>query len=239
MKKFTKKFSITTVLLLFILVVPGTSLAQNFQGGANFVIGFPQGKFKDNIDRNGYGFIANIGYAPQINPYMVGLEFAYLNYGSETRTEPFSTTIPDVYVDVNTSNNIVLGDFFLRLQPNRGFFQPYIEGLIGFSYLFTETKIENIGNGDEEVASSKNFDDFAFNYGAGGGVAFVVYKAHENGNAGLREVLVDVGVKYVEGGEAEYLRKGSIRRENGYVEYDVLKSKTNLLTLQIGASVRF
>lgn len=239
MKKFTRLFQFTVILTLIMIISTCKTSAQNFQGGANFIIGFPQGQFKDKIDNNGYGIIANIGYAPQINPYMIGLEFTYMNYGSETRTEPFSTTIPDVFVDVNTTNNIVLGDLFLRLQPNRGFFQPYIEGLIGFSYLFTETKIENIGNANEEVASSTNFDDFAFNYGAGGGFAFVVYKADENGSNGIREVLVDIGVKYIEGGEAEYLKRGSIRRENGVVIYDVNKSKTNLLTLQIGASVRF
>jgi Outer membrane protein beta-barrel domain len=239
MKKFIRLFHIIVILTLIIIISACKTSAQNFQGGANFIIGFPQGQFKDKIDNNGYGIIANIGFAPQINPYMIGLEFAYMNYGSETRTEPFSTTIPDVFVDVNTTNNIVLGDLFLRLQPNRGFFQPYVEGLIGFSYLFTETKIENIGNANEEVASSTNFDDFAFNYGAGGGIAFVVYKSGDNENIGLREVLIDVGVKYIEGGEAEYLRKGSIRRENGNVIYDVNKSKTSLLTLQIGASARF
>lgn len=68
---------------------------------------------------------------------------------------------------------------------------------------------------------------------------FRVFKANEEEGIKLREVLIDIGVKYIESGEAEYLKEGSIRTENGSVVYDVNKSKTNLLTFQIGASFRF
>jgi hypothetical protein len=211
--------------------------AQNFQGGLGFIVGAPQGEFKDNLDATGYGVTGHIGYSPKSQPFMVGLELGFMNYGSETRTEPFSTTIPDVYVNVTTSNNLVLTHLFLRAQPSKGIIRPYVEGLIGVSYFFTETKIENKNHGGEEIASNTNQDDATFSGGGGLGAMIQVYSKHsEQKNL---EVLLDFRARYLAGGEAEYLKKGSIRREEGRVVYDINKSKTNLLTFQFGVAVRF
>ncbi len=226
--------------IIFSLVAPIHHVsAQEFQGGLHFLLGVPQKEFRTNIDRNGYGLSGQIGFAPHAAPFMVGLEVGYMNYGSEERQEPFSTTIPDVTVDVNTNNNIVLAHALLRLQPNTGFFRPYAEGLVGLHYLFTTTEIRNRGNVGEEVASSTNFDDVAFSYGGGGGMMFRVHQAGQDDGSGIKEVLIDLRVRYVIGGEAEYLREGSIRRENGRVSYDIQRSETTLMTFQIGAVVRF
>jgi hypothetical protein len=55
----------------------------------------------------------------------------------------------------------------------------------------------------------------------------------------VKNVLIDVGVRYMAGGEARYLKKGSIRREEGRVRYRVSESKTDLVTIRIGAAVEF
>lgn len=229
--------------VLFVLVVialtPGIAGAQNFQGNLDFIVGVPRGEFRDNVDRSGFGVNAEVGYAPRANPFMVGVDIQYLNYGNETRREPFSTTIPDVTVNVSTTNNIFMGHAFVRIQPNEGFFRPYVEGLVGFNYLFTTTSISNVSTG-EEVASSTNFDDAAFSYGGGAGAMFRVYEADEDDiDAGVKEVLIHVKARYLLGGEAEYLKEGSIRRENGNVIYDVSRSRTDLMAFHIGVSLRF
>lgn len=225
--------------VLFIALTPGIAGAQNFQANLDFIVGVPRGEFRDNVDRAGFGVNAEIGYAPQANPFMVGVDIQYLNYGNETRRERFSTTIPDVMVDVSTTNNIFMGHAFARIQPNEGFFRPYVEGLVGFNYLFTTTSISNLSTG-EEVASSTNFDDAAFSYGGGAGAMFRVYEADQDDiDAGVKEVLINVRARYLLGGEAEYLKEGSIRRENGNVAYDVMRSKTDLMTFHIGVALRF
>lgn len=211
--------------------------AQAFQGGLDFMVGSPQREFRKNVDNVGFGVAGNVGFAPEGTPIMLGLEFGFMNYGSTSRREPFSTTIPDVFVDVSTTNNFILGHAILRVQPNAGVIRPYLQGMVGFNYLFTETKIENINVPGQEVASSNNLSDGAFSYGAGAGMLIWVYSPPE-GN-GLSDIFIDVGTRYVFGGEAEYLKEGSIRNVNGRVEYDILKSKTDLLVFHIGASVRF
>jgi len=201
------------------------------------MVGVPKGVFKQNLQRNGYGGSGHIGFAPEQNPFLVGIEVAYLNYGSESRLEPFSTTIPDVTVNVKTTNNFLAMHFTFRIQPNTGNFRPYIGGSVGGNYLFTTTTIENANNVNQEVASSTNVSDWAFSYGGGGGIMIRVYSREEDGRK--QEFLLDLGVRYIVGGELQYLKEGSIRRENGRVLYDVLQSKTDLMGFLIGVAFRF
>jgi hypothetical protein len=227
-----------TAIILFLLTTAGfAAMAQSFQGGLDFMVGSPQREFRRNVDNIGFGVAGNVGFAPEGTPVMLGLEFAFMNYGSTDRREPFSTTIPDVFVDVSTTNNIILGHAILRLQPNTGAVRPYLQGMVGFNYLFTETKIENENVAGQEIASSNNLSDGAFSYGAGAGLLLWVYSPPEG--EGITDIYVDLGARYIFGGEAEYLKEGSIRNVNGRVEYDILKSKTDLLVFHAGVSVRF
>lgn len=224
------------ILLTGLLLLAPAAVAQNWQGGLDVLLGSPQGEFRRNVDKVGFGIAGNIGYAPEGTPVMLGVEFGFMNYGSSERREPFSTTIPDVFVRVSTTNNFLMGHAILRLQPNAGMFRPYLQGMVGFNYLFTETKIENENSAGEEVASSTNLSDGAFSYGGGAGLMFLVYSSE---SGGVSDVFVDLGVRYSFGGEAEYLKEGSIRRVDGRVAYDILKSKTDLLAFQVGVAVRF
>jgi hypothetical protein len=227
----------TLVLVLTGLIgLTASASAQSWQGGLDFMIGSPQGEFRKNVDRVGFGVTGNAGYAPEGTPIMLGLEFGFMNYGSSDRREPFSTTIPDVFVNVSTTNNFILGHAILRLQPNSGRVRPYLQGMVGFNYLFTETKIENINVPGQEVASSNNLSDGAFSYGGGAGLMFLVYSPDDGS---ISDIFVDLGARYAYGGEAEYLKEGSIRNVNGRVSYDILKSTTDLLFFQVGVSVRF
>ncbi len=239
------KWILGAAVLALILSGAGVDTLQAqpyLQGGINFMTGFPQDEFKDNVDKTGFGIGLEGAFIIPQSPLRVGLSFGYLVYGSENREEPFSLTIPDVTVDVHTENSIVQGHLFLRVQPPEGPVRPYLDGLIGFNYLFTQTRIKDQGNSDEEIASSTNFDDFAFSYGAGGGIMFRVYKSNDlrpEGSFGLSNVNIDLRVRYLFGGEAEYLKEGSITRTNGRVTYDVSHSKTNLVMGQLGVIVEF
>lgn len=228
---------IPIVVLVCLAAVPAS--AQDFQGGIDFLVGLPQGDFRQNVDKTGFGVAGTIGWAPEQSPLMVGLELGFMVYGSETRREPFSTTTPNVFVDVNTSNNFFLGHLIVRGQPNTGTVRPYLQGMLGLNYLFTRTKIENSSNPGDEIASSEDLSDNAFSYGGGGGILFLVWTQDEEEGDGVREVLIDVGARYVKGNEARYLKEGSIRYAGGRVIYDVSESKTDLLELQIGVALRF
>lgn len=223
-----------TLLLFMILnVFVINSLAQS--AGINFTLGFPSGEFKEHVKRTGIGISGQFMFfnpKPAL-PFSAGLNVGYLNYGSESRLEPFSTTIPDVTVEVDRSNNLLNFHILFQLIPPSGAVRPYIEGLFGGTYLFTETSIQS--RGTEEVASSTNFDDFAWSYG--GGAGFMIHVAGPSED--LSMIFIDVKARYLLGTEAEYLKEGSVTIEPGRVIYNPSKSKTDLITANIGVIFYF
>ncbi|MEW6366343.1 MAG: outer membrane beta-barrel protein [Acidobacteriota bacterium] len=218
----------------------GTYLrAQKFEMGAGFVAGVPAGEFGDSLDATGYGFSIRFGYLVGDGPIRVGGDFGFLRYGSEKHSEILLSDIPDVRVDVETTNNILLGHFFLRAQPRSGAVRPYAEALIGVSYLFTDTSIQNERTG-EEFASSINLDDSVFSYGFGGGVELVLWDGMKRAGTPIPiQLLLDGRLRYLRGSNARYLKEGSISRENDQVTYEILESRTDLLLPEISLALRF
>ena len=127
----------------------------------------------------------------------------------------------------------------MRVQPVTGRVRPYVEGLFGFSYLFTQTSIDlgrdfdSSGFSDVIGPSTTHLDDFALSADGGGGVSVGVY-------AGAEAVMnLDVGVQYLYGGEAEYLVGGPEGFELGVDGLEFRRSRTDLVQVQIGISVDF
>jgi hypothetical protein len=241
-----KTLSRREAVLISLIICWGLSsfpaFAQKTDLGLDFVIGLPQNEFRDNIDDEGYGISGHVGYFLGNTPIMIGTDIGYLNYGTEERHEPFSDTIPDVIVEVRTTNNIFMLHGFARLQPQRGSVRPYFEGLWGFKYLFTRTSINDDDSYYEEtIASSTNIDDFAGSWGLGAGVDIRIWKGRQKTpNRGVFDISLNLSAKYLWGSEAEYLKKGSIRRDpDGGVTYFVMRSNTDMLMPHIGIRIRF
>jgi hypothetical protein len=106
-------------------------------------VGQPQDEFQENVEDLGFGLGGMFAYRPGSGPLMIGADMEFAIYGSETRQEPFSLTIPDVTVEVKTSNNILLLHALARVQANRGIYRPYLDGLIGMHYFFTQTEVRD------------------------------------------------------------------------------------------------
>jgi hypothetical protein len=226
------------------LAAPEASFAQNITTGLGLVVSVPQGEFGEKLDDAGIGLGASVAYRIPSTPIHFGIEGNIMTYGAETRREAFSPNIPDVTVEVETSNNIATGNLFLRIQPEMEIVSPYIDGFAGFNYLFTSTSVQNINGVDENIATSTNVDDAAFAYGAGAGVMIRLFhqddpEVNAEGNSGIRDGYLDLRVRYSRGGEASYLTSGSIVRESGTVRYDLTESRTDMLTAMIGFTARF
>jgi len=219
----------------------GQAHAERFSGSLGFVIGSPKGEFRDNVDREGYGFSIGGMYKPKILPIGFGIDIGYMNYGHDERTEKFSTTIPDVKVRVKNNNNILSGNFVMRYRYDGGRISPYLDALVGLKYLYTDTKItDESGWGDDEIASSNNFDDTTYGIGGGGGVLIRLFSlSKDSWRPDGGNIYLDLRCRYISGGKAEYLKKGSIREENGNVTYDVYESDTDMLYFHIGVMLGF
>ena len=223
---------------LIILLIAATGYSEEkFQASINFTLGFPQNEFKENVDRAGFGLSGSFLFKLPQTPLSLGVSISWLEYGRDKREELLDTIIPEVYVDVKTSNNILMSHFMLRIQPQRGRVRPYLDGLFGFNYLWTETAIEDQhGTNDDAIARTVQLDDFTVSYGAGGGFMIHVLKRKK---AKHPELFIDLGVRYLKGDRAEYLKKGSIYQEDGEVWYDISESTTDLITAHIGVTFVF
>jgi len=107
---FRKKIIPFVISLLILMVLSMNVRAQEFLVDLDFNVGAPQGEFSDEIDRLGWGLGLMGGYKIPETPLMVGLDFGFMNFGVDTRTEPLSTTIPDLTVEVENSYNLVTGN---------------------------------------------------------------------------------------------------------------------------------
>jgi hypothetical protein len=219
-----KKNRLCGLALGLILVIGQAAAAgDRFQASLNFLMGFPQYDFRRNVDRTFYGLSGEFFYHLPRSPLSIGVGLEYLNYGSETRMEPFSPDIPDVLVDVTTLNSLFSGTALLRLSPPEGVFRPFVEAFVGFNYLFTYT----------------NFDDWGFTYGAGAGALVRALDVRTHSGRSLFSLYMEVGVRYYAGATGEYLREGSMHREHGSLWYEPLISDTDLLKTRLGIVFRF
>jgi hypothetical protein len=238
----TRLFSLFSLIILFLSIQ--NVHARQWQATLDFSLGAPQGAFSNEIERLGAGLNISGGYQFRESPFMIGLDLGFLNFGSDSRDEPLSTTIPDLRVRVDNSYNLATGNIFVRVLAPEMSVKPYLDALVGFNYFYTETTISERGFGSAEpVLRDTNFEDVALNYGFGSGVMINVFRrdSRDEGNYThyVNSAYVNIGARYLFGNEAEYLKKGSITRENGEVFFDVQRSKTDLLYFKIGVGIVF
>jgi hypothetical protein len=223
---------------------PTSSGQFNIRG----TVGVPRGGLRDNVGGPSGGLHLYFGAWIGERPFLIGADVGFLNYGHTTDQVPFSSTVgPRVPVEVTTSNNVLETHLSMRLQPREGRLRPYIEGLAGFKYLFTRTRVGDEDFGDDnlgdDIASSTNYDDFALSGGAGAGVDIRVFRPDDPAKK-VRGVSLHLGVQYLLGSEAEYLSEGELSDENDngrldQSELDVRRSRTTFLQPQFGVTLRF
>lgn len=226
-----KKFF--TVLSIIIII---STITEAQTAGGSFMIGSPQGEFRENVNRLGYGIQlqGTLWGTSYERPVTLGVDLGYMIYGEIDERRAW-TGFPGIYLNLNRTNSIANLHLFLQISPFSGNVKPYVEGLVGGSYLFTTSTVKS-ENSDEEIASSTNYDDFSFSYGAGGGFQFLLSK--DLGD--VSRLFLDLKVRYLLGSEAEYLTEESVLINNlGDTIFRPVKSKTDLMTFHIGVIAYF
>lgn len=121
----------------------------------------PQGEFCDQIDNLGFGLSGEFLFlSPKPRaPFGFGLNVGYYINGMETRREPWSLTIPDVFVEVDRTNNLLNFHVLFEIGLPTGRVSPYLQGLFGGSYHYTQPSVSKDYNQQTIIASTTNFDD--------------------------------------------------------------------------------
>jgi hypothetical protein len=240
MKKMFTNYKKILLTSLFLSTLFSFSNVYPQAGGLNLLVALPQGEFRENVGRAGFGLSGQFTFfkpAPEA-PFTFGINLGYINYGYESRTVPFNQWAGDVPVDVNRMNNLVNFHFLFQVLPFEGSVKPYLDILFGGNYIFTTTEIKSH---HEEIASTTNYDDFGWSYGGGGGFLIKLSDFNSNEEQMSPSTLwLDLKVRYLYGTEAEYLKEGSVDVHNdGTVTYYYSKSKIDLLSIHLGVIVEF
>ena len=223
---------------LVVVLMSTGGLAQPFNVEMSFALGTPQGDFQKSLDREAYG--ADLAFTYRLgrhSPIHLGAGVLYQNYGWKERNSTFLPEIPEVAVNVRTTNNMITPHLILRVQPELGGFSPFVEGTWGFNYLFTESSIRDEWD-DEEIASSVNYDYFTSNIGIGGGAKIRLWEGYDD-EGDFVGVHLLVKSRYMLGGEAMYLKEGDLINNGNSLEYHVSRSRTDITTFNVGLVFSF
>jgi hypothetical protein len=149
---------------------------------------------------------------------------------------------------------MVLGSVLVRLQPRRGRVRPYVEGVVGFSVLSTDTTVTNPArSGDackplsdtilsatpcNQVSNTNNLTDSAANRGIGAGAQVDIYRGRSPKGKEHR-LAVETRIRWLRGGRAAYLRPDSMERTADGLILHTLSSRTDVKMIQAGVSWYF
>jgi len=201
----------------------------------------PAGEFRNNVPENGIGASVSLATPISGTSFMVGGELGLLVYGYESRKEPFSAVDPDFRVRQTTWNNIMQAHLFVRWLPARENVRFFFEGLVGFKYLFTESHLVDLGYAEGyPIGKTTNLSDHALSYGLGAGLSLRLRRHREESEVeGKRRkersgLLLELGVRYLAGSRADYLRRGSIERVGDEVTWTADSSRTSIVVPFIG-----
>ena len=215
--------------------------AAQHEAGAALLVSDPRGEFDDHTD-TGFGFGATYLYAlVPSRAVAIGATGSFLNYGRSEREVPLSTTIPDIRVEVETTNNIAFLQGVLQLKAPGAVVQPYGQLTGGFGWFSTSTTLRD-RQSDEPILSDTNQSDGTWVWGAGGGAQIRVWTGQPGAAGGSpSRAYVDLGARWQTGGEVDYLTEGSLVTDDGEFDIDprLVSSEIELVEYRIGVTVEF
>lgn len=202
--------------------------------GIYFNNSIPQKELYNNLQRSGPGFSLNGGYT--LEPLTFGMQADFLFYGGDTKY--FTYNRPGGWkgaVDTVTYQNMIIPvTFYVQFKPNvANLIYPYVEGFAGFN-LMSATADFKPAYGPKDDKS-----DFSgsWNYGVGVGTKIKLVDFIQLPNSYTR-LMLDAKLRYMRGTEANYAMVKQILPDSS-PEFKTYRSKTDMVTFQLGVSFEF
>jgi hypothetical protein len=207
--------------------------ATRFHLGAAFIVSEPKEEFDDNVGL-GFGGAGVVHYdVARSGWFSLRFDGSWLRYGHETKRVPFSQTVGGrILVDVSTSNTIVGVGGGPEFAVPGGPVRPYVHAGFGGVLFRTVSSVSGIRSSDEPIATTTNLSDWTRAWVLGAGLRI----APGGGDSPLD---LDFGLRYHRGGEAFYLREGSIvDNPDGSITINPLRSRTPFMVYAAGVRFR-
>ncbi|MCP4460577.1 MAG: hypothetical protein GY816_21525 [Cytophagales bacterium] len=228
------------------------------QAGLGIVVGIPRNEFRLATEAEGYGLNLTVMFPAGSEVINFGGNINYMIYGLNAQNKDLFVGINglpsfNIPLRVINTNSIFGMHAIMRITAPTENVRPYFEGLFGFRYISTTTRIEDRQDfwGDEEdvvLVRRTNLDDFVLSFGGGGGLQF---------NIGDDSYL-DFRAYYLLGSKAKFYdgsdtKHWEIDFSGDPSTFDInnpnadefsfgatpRKSTTDMLMVQIGATFKF
>jgi hypothetical protein len=207
-----------------------SEFALRSSGSFAFFQGRPIGALQKNI---GFGYGGSAAYLFRLDRqgiWSLRADLGFAGYGEESKRVPLSPTIGGrIQVKVSTDNFVVPMSIGPQLTWPSGVIRPYVNAGVGAQAFFTWSSVD--GNDEGHSLTTTNQSDWTATWTAGGGFYVPVHE-------GTTKVMLDLGVQYLTGGHATYLRPGSIvDLPNSQIQINPLESDTHMLLVRVGVKV--
>ena len=229
----------SSFIVLAALLAAPVSAAGQHRAGVAFAFSDPQGEFDTNTDM-GYGLAGwyrwGLGAGGMV---ALGVDVTFQQYGSTRRRAPLSTTIPEITVDIETSNQITYVQGAFEIQPATGRIRPYGVLAGGGGFFWTTSSLQDPET-HETILSDTNQSDWTWVYSAGGGLRIQLTEMEREDREPGR-LFLDLGASWLAGGDVEYLREGSLVTDEGEFDIDtrLTHSEVELILYRIGVTFEF
>jgi len=111
---------------------------------------------------------------------------------------------------------------------------------MGLQHLTTDTRVcDDYDYDDERIASTNHLLSTVLSYGLGGGLVLDLVHFLGPRKKIRSSVMLDIGIRYIQGGVADYLMPGDIEIVWNNVNYFVSRSRTDMLIPRISVSFAF
>ncbi len=229
---------------VLLLLIPAPLRAQTrVETSVGALAGIPTGGFARSLPAACPGITLSAGLRFRDSPLLVGGEFGFLIYGHDRRSDPLSSSRPDLMVPRSVWNTIMQAHFFARWTFGADPINPFLEVLGGISSLRTDSTVERAALAEDYPGiQSILHTEAAPSAGVGAGVAILLRRERApepdprrgEPRGERRRILLEIGGRFLAGGTAAYLLAESIRIEDGETVYDLLRSGTSRLSVTIG-----
>lgn len=219
------------IFLSALVILSINELIAQPSGGVYFTTAFPVGDFRQFDTDAGFGGNLEIFFfSPKPKtPFGMGVSLSYFAQGLFFYNDPYTD---ELILSNNRANNFTSMHLVFQVASSKGHVRPYFETLFGGSYIFSYSTIYTT----DYIPQDLYVDDWAWSYGLGGGLKFLISDEFGNGRSAA---FIDLKVRYLFGSEVEYLDRNSIRYANDSFEYSLNKSNIDMLTMQIGIILYF
>jgi len=204
-------------------------LGRELRGELRFIAGLPQGDFDKITGDLGYGVSGSVRVPLREIPLQLGFDFGFLFFNGAT-----DGVESDPEASIRYDTNVSMAHVISRYYLHEGTYSPYVDGLVGVKYLFTDARVARRVLPNIAPVTRASLNDWAFSYGAGAGLDIALVS--EARRLWFNTLLMSAGARYLFGTEADCIAEETAA--TGEISTTQC-ARTDLFVPQLGLTLRF